>query len=167
MESFLQKIIQYKIHNLSHLTPDLIDLNLVFSERFNIKKTVWKQKLCLNSFKIKSHLLWSKNSIERLMISSSVIILLSSSATSPRSSCDPFEALGRNERTSDGCSETSHLRERERILTHHPRGAPRRNLSFSSFHLRTYIEFTFSSHKHSFSEVSKVNASQLTRLMCS
>lgn len=38
------------------------------------------------------YLLWSKNSIERLMISSSVIILFSSSATSPRSSLDPFEA---------------------------------------------------------------------------
>ena len=34
-----------------------------------------------------------KNSIERLMISSSVIILLSSSATSPRSSFDPLVAF--------------------------------------------------------------------------
>lgn len=34
----------------------------------------------------------SKNSMERLMISSSVIILLSSSATSPRSSLEPLEA---------------------------------------------------------------------------
>lgn len=39
------------------------------------------------------YLLWSKNSIERLMISSSVIILLSSSATSPRSSLDPLDAI--------------------------------------------------------------------------
>lgn len=40
-----------------------------------------------------AYLVWSKNSIERLMISSSVIILLSSSATSPRSSFDPLEAI--------------------------------------------------------------------------
>lgn len=42
-----------------------------------------------------TYLLWSKNSIERLMISSSAMILLSSSATSPRSSFDPLAAGGK------------------------------------------------------------------------
>lgn len=50
----------------------------------------------------KTHLVWSKNSMERLMISSSVIILLSSSATSPRSSCEPLDASGEKTTTGTG-----------------------------------------------------------------
>lgn len=49
-----------------------------------------------NGKKNNTYLPWSKNSIERLMISSSVIILLSSSATCPRSSFDPLEATGKS-----------------------------------------------------------------------
>lgn len=52
------------------------------------QKRKWKKK--------NTYLPWSKNSIERLMISSSVIILLSSSATCPRSSFDPLEARGKS-----------------------------------------------------------------------
>lgn len=52
-------------------------------------------KYCQEKREKNAYLLWSKNSIERLMISSSVMILLSSSATSPRSSFDPFEAGGK------------------------------------------------------------------------
>lgn len=43
-------------------------------------------------FPFRSSLFWSKNSMDKLIISSSVIILLSSSATSPLSSLEPLAA---------------------------------------------------------------------------
>lgn len=55
----------------------------------------WTVGRSISSLEVNAYLQWSKNSIERLMISSSVIILLSSSATSPRSSFDPLEAAGK------------------------------------------------------------------------
>lgn len=72
--------------------------NKSFIAKQNVMELVNNDNAALSLYD-KAYLFWSKNSIERLMISSSVIILLSSSATSPRSSLDPLEAMGKKKKT--------------------------------------------------------------------
>lgn len=120
-----------------------------------------------NGKKKNTYLPWSKNSIERLMISSSVIILLSSSATCPRSSFDPLEARGKSEIGlkyrfleknrrnfifQNTASRANHcyvlvpsLSSSKRNTTfsgktYHQRGALHKSLFSSSFHLRANSE---------------------------
>ena len=127
--------------------------------------------------KNEAYLLWSKNSIERLMISSSVMILLSSSATSPRSSFDPLEAAEKHTEVNEciffsnfaqaECKFTpsvspkmslSHCHCGDQLefmlsVTHRLRGARHKSLSSSSFHLRMFrkqrrYKFQFTHENH-------------------